>query len=116
MVWPTLRFWTAGKQGQPIYTLLNAQLRDALDVLSVHTHTGAAGQGDDELSGIDKVTLDDLAANPSTAGRLQRNGNNLVWGAGNYVISNVDDVAGVACLRTLGTGAQQAAAGNHAHA
>ena len=33
----------------------------------------------------------------------------------NFATANKDGVAGTASLRTLGTGAQQAAAGNHTH-
>ena len=112
MAWTAPRTWKVGEQAT--YTLLNTHVKGNLDALSPHAHTGAAGDGNDEITGLDLVHLDSIGA-AGTAGHLKRNGNSLTWGAGGYVITNVDDVAGTACLRTLGTGAQQAAAGNHTH-
>lgn len=113
MAWSTPTKAVAGNMATA--ATWNASIKANMDALDTHAHAGAAGDGNDELSGLDYVTLDDLAANPTTAGRLQRNGANLVWGAGNYVITNEDPAAGTAGLRSLGTGAQQAAAGDHTH-
>lgn len=77
-----------------------------------HSHNGNAGEGP-ELSlpaasqtlGANNLLLGGASAN--TAGQL----------TDAYVAAaNKDGVAGTASLRTLGTGAQQAAAGNHSHA
>ena len=112
MAWTTPRRWVGGDMATA--AILNTHIRDNLLVLSTHAHAGGAGDGNDELSGLDFLQLDSIGA-ASVAGQLKRNINHITWGAGGYVISNVDDVAGTACLRTVGTGAQQVAAGNHAH-
>jgi len=44
--------------------MLNEQLKDNLNALSTHTHTGAAGSGNDELSGVDSITFDDVSSTP----------------------------------------------------
>ena len=96
--------------------LLNVDLRDNLTALSTHAHAGAAGDGNDELSGLDVLAFDDLAASPSVAGRLQRNGVNLEWyGAAVVAITQADAPAATASPRTLGTGALQGAPGTHGH-
>ena len=101
--------------------ILNTQLKAQLDVLTSHTHSGAAGMGSSTLSGVSIAalaipTLADQSGSPSTAGRLQRNGSNLEWYNGSAVVGlYADGAAGVATLRTLGTGSTQAAAGNHTH-
>ena len=41
---------------------LNTHLRDQLIALGIHTHGGTAGEGNDELTGIDHITHDDIAA------------------------------------------------------
>ena len=99
---------------------LNAQIKANSDILSVHAHSNAAGNGSATLSGVSLSALAvpvlaDQSANPSTAGRLQRNGNNLVYYGAALVGLYADGAAGVATLRTLGTGSTQAAAGNHTH-
>ena len=113
MAWTTPRRWVGGDMATA--ALLNTHIRDNLMSLSTHAHGGAAGDGNDELSGLDVVQLDNIGA-ASVAGQLRRTGTSLTWGASGYVITNVDDVVGTACLRTVGTGAQQVAAGNHSHA
>ena len=100
--------------------LLNANIKANEDVLSGHAHSGAAGNGSATLSGVSLTALvvpvlADQSANPSTAGRLQRNGNNLVYYGAGLVGLYADGAAGVATLRTLGTGSTQAAAGDHTH-
>ena len=101
---------------------LNEQIRDNLLLLSTHTHTGAAGMGASTLSGVsfsglNTVTFADQSANPSTNGRVQRNGANILYYDGTSAIdlTAADQSAGTASLRSLGTGATQAAAGNHTH-
>lgn len=96
--------------------LLNQYVRDQQVAFSIHTHDGSAGEGNDELTGIDVIAMDDIG-NPGVAGKVQRNGANVLFGATNFNMSNEDDVAGVACLRSLvaqaGAGANDAVAGNH---
>ena len=99
---------------------LNTHIKANEDVLSAHAHSGAAGNGSATLSGVSLSALvvpvlADQSGDPSTAGRLQRNGNNLVYYGAALVGLYADAVAGTASLRTLGSGAQQAAAGNHTH-
>tara|TARA_R100001594_G_scaffold130705_1_gene169949 strand:- start:3395 stop:3763 length:369 start_codon:yes stop_codon:yes gene_type:complete len=103
---------------------LNTQLRDNMNVLSTHTHTGAAGFGSSSiaptvLSSASQtiLTFVDQEANPSTNGILQRNGNHLVYYNGSTVLNLTagDQVASIASMRSLGTGATQASAGNHTH-
>ena len=101
-------------------TILNAQIKANSDVLSAHAHSGTAGNGLATLSGVSLSALTvpvfaDQSGNPSTAGRLQRNGNNLVYYGAALVGLYADAVVGTASLRTIGTGGTQAAAGNHTH-
>ena len=101
--------------------ILNAHIRDNFLFLSTHNHSGAAGTGSATLSATvlssqNYFPLADQSGNPSTAGRLQRNGNNLVYYNGSALVQlTADAVAGTASSRTLGSGAQQAAPGNHTH-
>jgi hypothetical protein len=101
--------------------MLNTHIRDNLLVLSTHAHSGAAGMGSSTLSGVSLSALvipvlADQSGSPGTAGRLQRDGNNLEYYNGSAVVGlYADGAAGVATLRTLGTGSTQAAAGNHTH-
>ena len=118
MAWYTPKSWTSTMVSA---AMLNQQIRDNMNVLSTHAHSGAAGMGSSTLSGpsIAALTipvLADQSGSPGTAGRLQRNGNNLEWYNGSAVVGlYADGPAGTATLRTLGTGSQQAAAGNHTH-
>ena len=100
---------------------LNAQIKSNSDVISGHSHSGAAGNGSATLSGVSLSALAvpvmaNQSASPDAAGELQRNGNNLEWYNGTAVVGlYADGASGVATLRTLGTGSAQAAAGNHSH-
>jgi len=101
-------------------TILNVQIKANFEELSAHAHSDAVGNGSSTLSGVSLSALTipvlaDQSGNPSTAGRLQRNGNNLEYYGAALVGLYADAVAGTASLRTLGSGAQQAAAGNHTH-
>jgi len=121
MAWTAPRTWVADE----IVTaaLLNAQIRDNALVLSTHAHTGAAGMGASTLSAVTltslaTATFADQSGNPSTNGRLQRNGTELLYYDGTTAqnLTAADAAAGTGSLRSLGTGATQAAAGNHTHA
>ena len=117
MAWTTPKSWTSSMVTS---TILNAQIKANEETLSTHAHSGAAGNGSATLSGVSLSALAvpvlaDQSGNPGTAGRLQRNGNNLVYYGAALVGLYADAVAGPASLRTLGTGSTQAAAGNHTH-
>ena len=120
MAWTTPRTWADDEIVTTAY--MNAQIRDNFLALSTHAHGGSAGDGSATLasgisfSGLATATFADQSGNPSTTGRLQRNGNNLVYYNGSAVITlSADASAGTGSLRTLGTGATTAAAGNHTH-
>ena len=70
MVWTTPRTWVTGE----VVTAgnFNVHLRDNLNAVDQHTHTGAAGDGDDELTGVDIITLDQLAAPAAPGANLSR--------------------------------------------
>ena len=82
MGWTAPRTWVDDELVTTAY--MNAQIRDNLLALSTHTHGGSAGDGSATLasgisfSGLGTVTFADQSGDPSTTGRLQRNGNNLV--------------------------------------
>jgi hypothetical protein len=101
--------------------ILNREITDNLVILGTHAHSGAAGMGSSTLSGVSisalvSPALADQSGSPSTTGRLQRNGLNLEWYNGSAVVGlYADGAAGTATLRTLGTGALQAAVGTHTH-
>jgi hypothetical protein len=115
--------WTIPKSwGSTMVTgaIMNTQIKDNLDVLGTHAHSGAGGMGASTLSGITLTALAtpqfaDQSGSPSVAGRLQRNGNNLEYYGSAVVGLYADGASGVATLRSLGTGSTQAAAGNHTH-
>ena len=69
MAWTAPNLWVTGQMVTA--ALLNTYVRDNLLTLSTHAHGGEAGDGDDELAGIDFLNLDDIG-NPGTAGRLQQ--------------------------------------------
>tara|TARA_Y100000310_G_scaffold207070_1_gene207527 strand:- start:248 stop:946 length:699 start_codon:yes stop_codon:yes gene_type:complete len=101
--------------------MLNVDVRDNLLVLSTHAHSGAAGMGASSMSGLSlaalgTLTFADQSANPDAAGELQRNGNDILWYGSSVVnLTQADASAGTASLRSLGTTAVKAAAGNHTH-
>ena len=101
-------------------TIMNAQVKDNLLELSTHVHSGSGGEGSATLSVLvlsaqNYFPFSDQSGNPSSAGVLQRNGAELVYYDTALKQLTADAVAGTASSRTLGTGAQQAAAGNHTH-
>ncbi len=120
MAWVTPRTWADDEIVTATY--LNQQIRDNMNALTAHTHGGSAGDGSATLAsgvsftGLATTTFADQSGNPSVAGRLQRNGNNLVYYNGSAVITlSADASAGTGSLRSLGTGSTQASAGNHTH-
>ena len=121
MAWTTPLDWTGISNDIVTAAQLNQQVRDNLNVLSTHQHTGAAGQGAASMSGLTlaalaTLTFADQSANPDAAGELQRNGNDLLfYGASAVNLTAADASAGTASLRSLGTTAVKAAAGNHEH-
>ena len=121
MAWTTPLDWTGISNDIVTAAQLNQQVRDNLNVLSTHTHTGAAGQGGATMTGLTLsalgvLTFANQSANPDAAGELQRNGNDLLWyGSAVVNLTAADASAGTASLRTLGTTSVKAAAGNHTH-
>ena len=118
MAWTAPKSWTST---MVTAAMMNTYVKANLDVLSTHAHNGSAGMGASSLSGITLTALvspqlADQSGSPSVAGRLQRNGNNLEYHNGSSVVGlYADGASGVATLRSLGTGATQASAGNHTH-
>ena len=113
MVWTAPRTYVANEI--ITHTINNLDGRDNLLVLSVHGHDGSAGEGDDVLTGIDSIVWDDIGS--PTANQLKRNGVNLEYHNGTKVvaITEADAAAATPSPRTIGTGALQAAAGDHGH-
>ena len=113
MAWTAPKTWVVGEMVTA--ALLNTHIKANQLALSTHAHGGAAGDGSSNLTGLDTLTYDDQSGNPGTAGRLQRNGIDLIWGASNVNLTQDDASAGTPSLRSLGSGSTQAAAGNHSH-
>jgi len=123
MAWTAPRNWSDGNavpNGIVTAAMLNTDVRDNLLILSAHTHTGSAGQGASSMSGLTLTGLVNLTfadeGAPDAAGELQRHGNDLKWyGSSAVNLTAADASAGTASLRSLGTTAVKAAAGNHSH-
>lgn len=66
MAWSAPRTWVTDE----IVTasLMNQEVRDNLLVLSTHRHSGASGDGDQDLGPIDYVVFDDLTGDPAAPG------------------------------------------------
>ena len=101
---------------------LNEQIRDNMLALSTHAHSGGAGDGSSTLTGVSFSSITsmgfaDQSANPSSTGVMQRNGTAVLYYNGSSAIdlTTADASAGTASLRTLGSGATTASAGNHQH-
>ena len=93
MAWTSPLTWTSS---MVTATIMNAQIKSNLDVLTSHAHSGAAGNGSSTLSGttftaLGVVVVADQSGSPSTAGRLQRDGNNLEYYNGSAVVGLYDD-------------------------
>ena len=65
MSWNTPRTWVDDEVVTA--ALLNAEIRDNFLVASAHAHGGAAGDGNDELAGLDSMSFD-FIADPSAPG------------------------------------------------
>ena len=114
MAWTSPRTWVAAE----VITaaLFNTHIRDNLLALSGHGHSGVAGDGATALASLSTVDLADQSGSPAQAGRLQRNGAVLEYYNSAVVYpGEADGITSHGSLRTLGTGAQQAAAGDHTH-
>lgn len=72
MAWTAPRTWADGDIVTP--EMLNTDIRDNLLTVSQHAHDGTAGDGADDLSGVDTITLDDIA-DPSAPGASKT----VVW-------------------------------------
>tara|TARA_Y100001951_G_scaffold78769_1_gene66394 strand:+ start:613 stop:1311 length:699 start_codon:yes stop_codon:yes gene_type:complete len=66
MAWTTPKTWSDGDI--PDADDLNTHIRDQLNALSTHTHSGAAGDGNDEMTGVDTITFDDSGSTPAAPG------------------------------------------------
>ena len=123
MAWTAPVTWTTGQIVMASGTgSLNEQIRDNFLALSGHAHTGAAGDGSATLSGVSfsntaGYQFADQAADPNVTGTIQRNGPNILYFDGSTAIdlTAADAGAATASLRSLGTSATTAAAGNHQH-
>ena len=60
MAWTAPRVWTVGQV--VLAAELNVDIQENMLVLSTHAHGGAAGDGDDQLSGVDDIIFDDVSA------------------------------------------------------
>jgi len=65
MAWTTPRTWVTGEVVTA--ALMNTHIRDQQNELDLHVHGGSAGDGDDQLAGVDSVNMDDISA-PSAPG------------------------------------------------
>tara|TARA_Y100001938_G_scaffold4387_2_gene5532 strand:- start:7616 stop:8305 length:690 start_codon:yes stop_codon:yes gene_type:complete len=66
MAWTNPKTWADGEI--PDDDILNTHIRDNLNAVSTHTHSGAAGDGSATLSGVDSITTDDAGSTPSAPG------------------------------------------------
>lgn len=116
--------WTAPKTwDETVVTVadFNTHVRDNMLAMSTHTHSGALGDGSNLLdigqtfTGQTDMALASNAAEMSAVGELRRVGDDLRYFSGTTVQLTGDADALMASARTLGTGASQAAAGNHTH-
>ena len=57
MAWSAPKTWV--DQETPSAEDFNTQIRDNLNALSTHTHTGAAGDGSATLNSVDYIDLDE---------------------------------------------------------
>ena len=114
--WSVPRLWVVGEQVTA--ALLNAQVRDNLTHLGgTHAHDAAAGGGTRDVGALSVVSFSNTTASPTATGTLQRNGVHLEYhdGATALVLTLVDQAAGTASLRTLGTTGSTAISGSHGH-
>jgi hypothetical protein len=123
MAWTTPKTWSTDEIIIATGTgSLNEQVRDNLNALSVHAHSGSAGDGAASLAtvslgNLNSTTFADQSGDPASVGIVQRNGTALKYHNGTSAVdlTLADQSAGTASLRSLGTSATTAAAGNHTH-
>lgn len=115
---------TAADAAAPAWALVSVDITDAVTGPAAHTASHAPG-GSDPLTGYALTTRQVLAGTGlSGGGDLSADRTlSVAYGAtagtavqGNDSRVTADQAVGTASIRTLGTGAQQAAAGDHAHA
>ena len=63
MAYTTPRDWTAGEL--VTHSIMNTHIRDNFSALSLHTHSGAAGDGASALNNVDTITWDHQGSDPS---------------------------------------------------
>ena len=142
MVWTAPRTWAVGDVVTA--ALLNLHLRDESLAVDQHGHDGSAGDGDTTMGDLVKTTFTDAAA-PAAPGagktavyavsgrphyRAGAGGSDTEISDANDLhsenhasrhepsgadVMTVDAAVGTGSLRTLGSGALQAAVGNHTH-
>jgi hypothetical protein len=66
MAWTTPKTWADGDI--PDADDLNTHIKDNLNVVSTHAHSGAAGDGSADLSGLDTETFDNQGSTPAAPG------------------------------------------------
>ena len=116
--------WTAPKTwDETLITaaMLNVHIRDNLLALDQHAHSGASGDGSPLIdtgatwTGQTSMPLSDNPVAPAALGEIKRIGDDLRYFNGVVVQLSDDAAVDMPSVRTLGTGATQAAAGNHTH-
>tara|TARA_R110002020_G_scaffold313983_1_gene529286 strand:+ start:341 stop:1051 length:711 start_codon:yes stop_codon:yes gene_type:complete len=73
-------------------SLFNTDIRDNLNNLSTHAHGGAAGAGNDEITGVDYIEFDNIGTPSSN--RIGRNGSDLYWGSTKLSSAGPSDTVG----------------------
>jgi hypothetical protein len=63
MAFSTPRDWASGEL--VTHTIMNAHVRDQFSALSLHTHSGSAGDGASALDNVDTITYDHQGSDPS---------------------------------------------------
>ena len=141
MAWTTPKTWVTGSMVTEAD--LDTYQKANLDALSGHGHSNAAGDGSSTIGNLVKTTFTDATAPAApatdTTSIYTVSGRPFYRAAGGASTQmlimadvhaqshdsshepsggdtmTVDAVAGTGSLRTLGSGSQQAAAGNHTH-
>ena len=63
MAYTTPRDWTSGEL--VTHTIMNTHIRDNFSAVSLHTHSGSAGDGASALNNVDTITYDHQGSDPS---------------------------------------------------
>ena len=69
MAWTAPKTWATGDLVTA--ALLNTHIRDNQLVVSTHTHSGVAGDGNDELTGVDSIVYDSISTPSAPASSNQ---------------------------------------------